>query len=202
MSNNKMFIKEPKEVNYIKLTENCIVGIIKIKKDNLKQKIINSYENVKREEPWNWYWDEMKVNNNEEEIKNCEIYINEKKIKFNYYYNFPKEGDYIIKYKFKKLLKYTNYMFDGCSSLTSLDLSSFNTQNVTNMEYMFYDCNSLISLDLSNFNTQNVDDMRGMFFNCNSLISLNLFNRKVNYMGSLFYNCNSLEFKIINKFHN
>ena len=81
MSSNQMFIKEPKEVNYIKLTENCIVGIIKIKKDNLKQKIINSYENVKREET-SWNWDEIKVNENEEEIKNCDIFINGKKIKF------------------------------------------------------------------------------------------------------------------------
>ena len=41
----------------------------------------------------------------------------------------------------------------------SLDLSNFNTQNVTNMVGMFYSCESLKSLDLSNFNTQNVTDM-------------------------------------------
>jgi hypothetical protein len=48
----------------------------------------------------------MKCNENEEEIKNCEVFINKKKIKFNYYYNFPDEGNYIIKYKFKNLIKY------------------------------------------------------------------------------------------------
>ena len=35
------------------------------------------------------------------------------------------------------------YMFGYCLSLTNLNLSNFNTQNVTNMEGMFYDCNAL-----------------------------------------------------------
>ena len=34
-------------------------------------------------------------------------------------------------------------MFNGCSSLTSLDLSSFDTSNVTNMNNMFNGCSSL-----------------------------------------------------------
>ena len=34
---------------------------------------------------------------------------------------------------------------------------------------MFWGCKSLISLDLSNFNTQNVTDMGCMFSGCNSL---------------------------------
>ena len=45
------------------------------------------------------------------------------------------------------------YMLYGCISLSSIDLSNFNPQNVTNMESMFDDCNLLSSLDLSNFNT-------------------------------------------------
>ena len=39
---------------------------------------------------------------------------------------------------------------------------------------MFDGCNSLISLDLSNFNTQNVTNMRGMLAGCNSLKKENL----------------------------
>ena len=50
-------------------------------------------------------------------------------------------------------------MFYGCNSLSSLDLSNFNTQNVTDMGYMFAGCNSLSSLNLSNFNTQNIINM-------------------------------------------
>ena len=30
-----------------------------------------------------------------------------------------------------------DYMFSGCSSLNSLDISNFNTNNVDNMSYMF-----------------------------------------------------------------
>ena len=48
------------------------------------------------------------------------------------------------------------YMFYECKSLSSIDLSNFNTQNVTKIEYMFFRCNSLSSIDLSNFNTKNI----------------------------------------------
>ena len=34
-------------------------------------------------------------------------------------------------------------MFLGCNSLTNLNLSNFNTQNVTNMNNMLSGCNSL-----------------------------------------------------------
>ena len=87
-------------------------------------------------------------------------------------------------------------MFDGCSLLTSLDLSSFNTSKVSNMNYMFYGCSSLTSLDLSNFNTSNVTDMRSMFFNCLSLTSLDLSNfntSNVTNMNNMFFNCSSLK---------
>ena len=50
-------------------------------------------------------------------------------------------------------------MFSNCSSLTGIDLSSFNTSNVTNMLQMFFACTSLESLDLSNFDTSNVTNM-------------------------------------------
>ena len=189
------FNKEEIGENKIELSEIIIIGIIKIEKDNLKQRIINSCENVKREEP-KWEWDKIKVVENEEEIKNCEIFINDKKIKFTYDYNFKNKGQYKIKYKFKNLMTSTNFMFYGCNSLISLDLSNFNTQNVTNMEYMFDGCSSLINLDLSNFNTQNVTNMRGMFHGRNSLenIDLSYFNtQNVINMEGMFYGCNSLK---------
>ena len=57
-------------------------------------------------------------------------------------------------------------MFSECSSLRELNLSNFNTNNVTNMAGMFCECSSLRELDLSNFNTNIVIDMRGMFSGC------------------------------------
>ena len=64
---------------------------------------------------------------------------------------------------------YMNRMFDGCSSLKSLDLSSFNTASVTIMSYMFNQCSSLQSLDLSSFNTASVTEMYSMFSDCSDL---------------------------------
>jgi surface protein len=69
-----------------------------------------------------------------------------------------------------------SYMFDNCYELSSLDLSKFNTENVTNMKYMFDNCWELSSLDLSNFNTAKVEDMSYMFSDCWELSSLDLSN--------------------------
>ena len=52
-------------------------------------------------------------------------------------------------------------MFSG-SQATSIDLSSFDTSNVTNMSGMFRQI-SATSLDLSNFDTSHVTHMNGMF---------------------------------------
>ena len=65
------------------------------------------------------------------------------------------------------------FMFFQCNNLVKVDLSSFNTQNVTDMSRMFGSCIRLYKLDLSSFNTQNVKKNSDMFFNCyNSLIRI------------------------------
>lgn len=43
----------------------------------------------------------------------------------------------------------TSYMFAYCSNLTSLDLSSFDTSNVTDMFAMLTDCSALRIIDIS-----------------------------------------------------
>ena len=55
------------------------------------------------------------------------------------------------------------HLFNGCTSLTRVNASNWNTSNVTNMAYMFYGCKSLTSLDVSGFNTSNVTNMAYMF---------------------------------------
>ncbi len=50
-------------------------------------------------------------------------------------------------------------MFDGCSSLTTLDVSKFNTEKVEDMVKIFYDCNSLTKLDLSNFDLSSIQEV-------------------------------------------
>ena len=69
-----------------------------------------------------------------------------------------------------------NSMFYECSSLVSLDLSSFNTSNVTNMMMMFDGCSKLESINLSSFNTSKVENMRQMFYRCSLLESLDISN--------------------------
>ena len=65
-------------------------------------------------------------------------------------------------------------VFYNCSSLTSLDVSNWNTSKVTNMMGTFMKCSALTSLDVSNWNTSNVTTMWGMFNNACSLKTLNL----------------------------
>ena len=91
----------------------------------------------------------------------------------------------------------TNYkhLFSNCDSLTTLDLSNFNTSNVTNMHSMFNSCTNLTSLDLSNFDTSNVTSMNSMFDSCTNLTSLDLSNfdtSNVTDMNSMFNNCTNL----------
>lgn len=86
-------------------------------------------------------------------------------------------------------------MFNGCSALSKLVLTDFKTGQVSNMESMFRYCSTLETLDVSSFNTENVTTMRGMFNHCSSLRSLDLtgFNTaNVTDMSSMFKNCSSL----------
>ena len=66
-------------------------------------------------------------------------------------------------------------LFYNIYNLQSINLSSFNTKNVTNMGYMLAYCKNLQSIDLSSFNTQNVTKMNYMFYGCNNLQSIDLY---------------------------
>lgn len=57
-------------------------------------------------------------------------------------------------------------MFGQCLKILNINISSFDTSNVTNMGSMFTNCRVLSSLDLSTFNTSNVTGMNMMFFYC------------------------------------
>ena len=88
-----------------------------------------------------------------------------------------------------------NGMFLGCKSLTTLDVSEWDTSKVTNLGTMFNGCSSLTTLDVSNFNTSNVTNMNGMFNGCSSLTILDVSNwdtSKVRTMSFMFRDCSSL----------
>ena len=83
----------------------------------------------------------------------------------------------------------SNRMFRDLSNLTSLDVSSFDTSQVTNMEAMFAGMSNLTSLNLSNFDTSKVTRMNSMFEGVSRLTVLNLSNfdtSKVTNMEAMF----------------
>ena len=133
---------------------------------------------------------------NLKEIKDfCSMFLNEKRIPFNFEYNFPKEGKYNFRFKYKFALNNTSNMFFGCKTLISLDLSSFDTKHVKNMSCMFFGCTNLENLNISKFNTSQVTYMSNMFAYCSYLKTLDLssFNTEnVTNMGNMFQDCKSL----------
>ena len=66
-------------------------------------------------------------------------------------------------------------MFQSRKELEYLDLSSFNTSNVTDMGWMFNECRKLkVIKGLNNFNTSQVIKMCSMFQLCNEVEYLDL----------------------------
>ena len=86
-------------------------------------------------------------------------------------------------------------MFDGVSSLTTLDLSSFDTSKVTNMSSMFYGVSNLTTLNLSNFDTSKVTNMLFMFSKMRNLTAIDLSSfdtSKVTNMRAMFSGVSNL----------
>lgn len=87
-------------------------------------------------------------------------------------------------------------MFSNCTSLETLDLSSFNTEKVTNMSEMFVGSTKLRTINLpKGFIGSNVTDLNGMFRGCASLTELDLSGsnaEKVKDMCKMFYGCVAL----------
>ena len=91
------------------------------------------------------------------------------------------------------------YMFDGCSSLTALDLSAWNLNNVKDMESLFKNCSGLTSVALPKVTSKKIQYMQRMFSGCSSLTSIDLSGwnvENVTEMGDLFYDCSNL--KVLN----
>lgn len=65
-------------------------------------------------------------------------------------------------------------MFAGCSSVTALDVSGFDTSQALWMNAMFRFCSSVTTLDVSGFNTANCTDMGNMFDSCSLITTLDV----------------------------
>ena len=188
------FLKFP--LDELEHINNYIIAELFIAEERTNEniRIINSYEEVTKRFiiGHNLKEEEYK---NEEEIKKCQITINDEPIPFNYFHKFKSKGKNIIKYSFKDYLTKMNQMFMDCSDLRNIDLSNFKTQKVTNMNGMFEGCISLNSVNLSNINTQKVNNMADMFNGCTFLKNINLSNvsaKNVVNMDNMFQICLSL----------
>ena len=85
--------------------------------------------------------------------------------------------------------------FSHCELLASVDVSKWNTSKVTNMEGMFVDCNLLASVDVNKWNTSKVTDMASMFSRCGTLRSIDVSKwntSNVTDISGMFFGCGSL----------
>ncbi|NUE97679.1 BspA family leucine-rich repeat surface protein [Lactobacillus melliventris] len=87
-----------------------------------------------------------------------------------------KEIDFVGKIHF---VGNANRLFSDLTNLTTINgLENFDTTKITNMSSMFSNCSSLKSLDLSTFSNKSIDhdqySMLSMFANCTSLEKLNI----------------------------
>ncbi len=86
-------------------------------------------------------------------------------------------------------------MFYNCKKLSNIDVSGFDTSKVYLFDTVFYGCSNLTSLDVSHFDTHSATNMFGMFEGCSSLTELDVsgFNTEnVTTMLQMFYGCRSL----------
>jgi len=81
-------------------------------------------------------------------------------------------------------------MFARCRYLTTLDVSGFNTASGQYFDSMFADCSGLDTLDVSGFSTPKAQSFTEMFRNCSSVKKLDLGNFTVtvgeNYVENMF----------------
>ena len=97
----------------------------------------------------------------------CKMIIDNKEYEITDKYNIENYNNNKLYIKLKGIDNVTNmsYMFNKCSSLTSLpDISKWNNNNITNMSGMFDGCSSLSSLpDISKWNIDNVTNINNIF---------------------------------------
>ena len=108
----KKTTNEIKVYNKGELENNYILAVYDIKNDYLNKKVqILNYE------------EKQSIYDNKKEIEeNCEIYLKNRKIQFNYTYQFDKIDKYEFKFVFKKSINNIRYLFSNYFNLISLDL--------------------------------------------------------------------------------
>ena len=173
--------------------------IIKQKKENIIEKIINIFDesyNIKNKKKYlikksNQIKIEYQVDDDDEEeeeeekikifgkkfVRNnknkCYILYEGKKNNLVEFFNVGNNLKKSIIIKLIEINSFINleHMFNKCEYITLIrNIDKLNINKVNNISYLFSDCSSLEYLPvLSNWNTSNVIDMRNLFYNCESL---------------------------------
>ena len=95
-------------------------------------------------------------------------------------------------------------MFNTCSKLEKLDLTGFNTASATSFAMMFCRCEALSDLRIGSFVTASATTMYGMFYDCSSLRTLDVSSfttEAVTDMSYMFKNCKSLKSLDLSRFN-
>ena len=178
--------------------KNQIIIIIKVNQKDIKQKIYFLENDCYLQNNEICKFDNYNKEINELNSNNVELYINDpnKTTNFNKYFIPENEGEYKIKIIFKKKMIDCQYMFRNCNNIKSVDLSSFDSSNVNNMNYMFGKCHFLEEVNLNNLITDKVVDMSYMFNKCFSLKKIDfpssLSTKNVEKMDFMFLECHNL----------
>ena len=96
-----------------------------------------------------------------------------------------------------------NSCFNGCTSLTSVNTTDWDTSQVTSISEIFRDCSALEEVNVTNLCTDKITNLTNIFNNCSKLsniIGLNTWNvSNVTHMGQdgwqscgIFQNCKAL----------
>jgi surface protein len=110
------------------------------------------------------------------------------------------EMDYEIQNLDTSNITIMDYMF-STTKLERLDVSHFNTSNVTSMSNTFYGNSNLISLNLGNIDTSKVTNMLQLFTGCTKLTTLDvshLDTSSCTTIGGMFKQCPITELKVEN----
>ena len=86
--------------------------------------------------------------------------------------------------------------FQNCLKLTTVpDLFNGAQTGLTNLAYMFSNCSSLISLDLSSFDTSEITNMMNMFDSCFNLTTIKgiIDMKSCEWCSNMFTNCHKLK---------
>ena len=116
----------------------------------------------------------------------------------------PVDDFVTIRVYFNKSLPNLDFLFQACTDLISIDLSTINAFNITRFSYTFNECKNLEKINLTSLDTSNVQYMEFLFAGCDNLVdvigleTLNTSSLKV--ATGIFFNCQNLQIANLSSF--